>query len=414
MKHSNLILALAALLPLGAMAQTKDVTFKFYGQVRADLFYNSRDNSETVDGLFYMYPLDESLDPNGNDLNDDANSNLYTLYSRLGVDVTGPMLGKAKTSAKIEADFRGSGSTYSVVRLRHAYFQLTWPKHSLLVGQTWHALYGDVTTQILNLNSGAPYQPFSRAPQIKYRFTDRHFMLTAVLLWQSQYLSVGPSSTTAGSTSTSKSQDYIKNSNLPEFYFGLDYKDASFQAGAGVHVSSIVPRTESVVDDVTYAVEERITGVSGEAHFKYSANKWYVAGKTILNTNLTQCSTVGGYGIKSIDSVTGEQEYSPMRISHSWLNIVYGKTWKPAIFLGYLKNLGCTDEVSGVLATGGSLDQLATVSAELTYNVPHWKFGAEYMFCNAWYGDEFDAKHKATSSHSVSNHRLVLTAMFTF
>ena len=411
--HSSLLLL--AFMPCSAMAQKKDFTYKFYGQVRTDLFYNTRDNSETVDGLFYMFPLDESLDPNGNDLNDDDNSNLYTLYSRVGIDVTGPMLGKAKTSAKIEADFRGSGSTLSVVRLRHAYFQLDWTRHALLVGQTWHPLYGDVSPQILNLNSGAPYQPFSRAPQIRYRYHNKKFMLTAALVWQSQYTSVGPSSTTAGSTSTTKSQDYIKNSSIPEVYFGLDYKDPAFQAGAGIHVSSIVPRTESVVDDVTYAVDERVTGVSGEAHFKYSANDWLVAGKTVLSTNLSQTSTVGGYGIKSIDSVTGEQEYSPLRISHSWLNIAYGSKWRPALFFGYLKNLGATDDVSyGVLATGGSLDQLATASAELTYNVPNWKFGVEYMFCNAWYGDEFNSKHKATSSHSISNHRIVLTAMFVF
>ena len=83
-------------------AQKKGFDYKFYGQVRTDLFYNTRSNSETVDGLFYMYPLDENLDPNGHDLNGVGNGNFYTLYTRLGVDVTGPMLGKAKTSAKVE------------------------------------------------------------------------------------------------------------------------------------------------------------------------------------------------------------------------------------------------------------------------------------------------------------------------
>ena len=46
-----------------------EVGYKFYGQVRADLFYNSRSNSETVDGLFYMYPKDKELDADGKDLN---------------------------------------------------------------------------------------------------------------------------------------------------------------------------------------------------------------------------------------------------------------------------------------------------------------------------------------------------------
>ena len=89
---------------------------KIYGQVRADLFYNTRANVESVDGLFYSYPMDIKPDAEGNDLNDQDNSNFYLLYSRLGLDVNGPKLGSAKTSAKIEFDFRGSGTTLSLIR----------------------------------------------------------------------------------------------------------------------------------------------------------------------------------------------------------------------------------------------------------------------------------------------------------
>lgn len=396
-------------------AQKKEFDYKFYGQVRTDLFYNTRSNSETVDGLFYMYPLDENLDPNGHDLNGVGNGNFYTLYTRLGVDVTGPMLGKAKTSAKVEVDFRGSGTTYSLFRIRHVYFNLDWGKSALLVGQTWHPLYGDVAPEILNLNMGAPYQPFSRAPQIRYRFTSNNFMLTAAAIWQSQYLSVGPKTNKPGETSTRKSQEFMKKSCVPEFYLGVDYKRPGLIAGAGLHVSSITPRTQSETEDAVYFVNERVTGISGEAHVKYTKENWLVSAKTVLETNLTQTSTVGGYGITSIDEVTGKQQYSPLRTSSTWVNVAYGKKWRPALFFGYLKNLGATEEVPyGTLGTGTTLDQLFTGTAELTYNIPHWKFGAEYSLCNAWYGDEFDAKAKAINSHSILNHRIVLVALFQF
>ena len=108
----------------GSFAQMQDFKFKFYGQIRTDFYYNSRANEETVDGLFYMYPKDKVRDPEGNDLNSTPNSNFYTLYSRLGVDVAGPKLGTAKTSAKVEVDFRGTGTSYSVIRLRHAYLAI--------------------------------------------------------------------------------------------------------------------------------------------------------------------------------------------------------------------------------------------------------------------------------------------------
>ena len=72
----------------GVMAQKEGFGYKFYGQVRTDLFYNSRSNSETVDGLFYMYPKDVAPDADGKDLNAKPDGNFYTLYTRLGVDVT--------------------------------------------------------------------------------------------------------------------------------------------------------------------------------------------------------------------------------------------------------------------------------------------------------------------------------------
>lgn len=414
MTKKYLLLAALVGMSAGAMAQKKGFSYKFYGQVRADLFYNTRTNSETVDGLFYMYPLDKLPDADGNDLNDQGNGNLYALYSRVGVDVAGPMLGKARTSAKVEVDFRGSGTSYSLFRLRHAYFNLDWGTSALLVGQTWHPLYGDVTPEILNLNMGAPFQPFSRAPQVRYRFTRKHFQLTASAIWQSQYLSVGPASDKAGETSTSKSQNFIKNSCVPEFYVGMDYRRPELIAGAGVHVSSIRPRTKSVVGSDTYKVDERVTGVSAEAHLKYTHERFLLSAKSVLGTNLTQTSTVGGYGITSVDPRTGEQTYTPLRTSATWLNVAYGKTWRPALFFGYLKNLGASTEVSDVLGTGTNLDQLLNATAELTYNRGNWKLGAEYSLCNAWYGDEFSAKAKALSSHTVMNHRVVMTAIYQF
>ena len=304
------MLAALAGVAAGAMAQKKGFDYKFYGQVRTDVFYNSRSNSETVDGLFYMYPKDVNPDADGNDLNGKANNGFYVLYTRLGVDVKGPMLGKIKTSAKVEADFRGSGTSYSTVRIRHAYFNLAWNESALLVGQTWHPLYGDVAPDILNLNMGAPYQPFSRAPQIRYKFSTPHFGLTAAAIGQSQYLSVGPS------TGTTKSQSFLKNSLVPEFYVGLDYKATGLIAGVGAHLTSMTPRTQSVYNDKTYEVNERVTSVSAEAHIKYTHGLWLVAAKSVLGSNLTQTSTVGGYGITSTDSRTGEQEYTPLRVSH--------------------------------------------------------------------------------------------------
>lgn len=413
MKKSLVLLAFVAL-PGLMMAQKKGFDYKFYGQVRTDLFYNSRANSETVDGLFYMYPKNISPDSDGKDLNSFANGGFYTLYSRLGVEIDGPkLMGKIKTSAKLEVDFRGSGTSFSMLRMRHVYFNLDWGKSALLVGQTWHPLYGDVAPDILNLNMGAPFQPFSRAPQLRYRFTTQGFVLTASAIWQSQYLSVGPANNTPGTTATAKSQNFIKNSCVPEFYFGADYRTLGMILGAGVHVSSMTPRTQSETGNGVYKVNERITGVSGEAHVKYVKDKFSFSAKTLLSTNLTMTSTVGGYGVTYVDTRTGEQEYAPLRVSHSWVNMVYGSRLRFGVFAGYLKNLGAREEVSSLIGTGTNLDQLSSASAELTYNIPNWKFGMEYSWTGAWYGKN-DSKGKVFDTNLVKNNRIVFTAMFQF
>lgn len=399
-----ILLLLCLITVSGSFAQMKDFNFKFYGQIRTDLYYNSRANQETVDGLFYMYPKDKVRDEDGNDLNSTPNSNFYTLYSRLGVDVAGPKLGTAKTSAKIEADFRGTGNSFSVVRLRHAYLNLDWNKSALLLGQTWHPLYGEVAPQILNLSMGAPFQPFSRAPQIRYRYKNKNFQLTGAAVWQSQYLSQGP----AG-----KSQEYIKKSCVPEIYIGADYKKGGLLAGAGIEMLSLKPRTESAEG---YKVDERITTLSYEAHVKYTNKNWFIGAKSVLGSNLTQASGLGGFGIKSINERTGEQKYTPIRFSSSWLNAVYGQKWKPGIFVGYAKNLGTSDalESEKLYGTGTNLDQLVTAGAELTYNVPHWKFGLEYTLSSAWYGSLNKSNGKIKDTHAVCNNRIVAVAMFMF
>ena len=426
---------MAALVAVSGMAQIKlgkDVSLKIYGHVRTDIYYNSRDNVQSVDGLFYSYPKDEVLDHNGNDINGGDNSNMYTVYSRMGFDFAGPMIGKAKTSAKIEFDFRGNGNdNLSALRLRHAYFNFDWGKNKLLVGQTSHPFFGEVSPQILNLNTGSPFQPFGRAPQIRYRHNSGALQLQAAAVWQSQFKSHGPTADDGTGNGNARNQYPHKNSNIPELALGIDYKANGWIVGVGIDMLSIVPRTKATVPDVlvnetngyempktTYKVDERLTTVSYEAHVKYQKDKLFFAAKSTLGSNFTHTSMLGGYAVKSQNATTGEREYTPFRNSSNWINIIYGKKWKPGIFIGYIKNLGTADDMEmgdnkAIYGTGTNIDQLLSGTFELTYNVPHWKIGAEYNYTSAWYGKtQKDGKVKDT--HAVGNNRLVLSATYSF
>ena len=422
---------MAALVAVSGMAQIKlgkDVNLKIYGHVRTDIFYNSRANTESVDGLFYSFPKDEVFDANGNDINGSDNSNMYTVYSRMGFDFAGPMIGKAKTSAKIEFDFRGNGNdNLSALRLRHAYFNFDWGKNKVLIGQTSHPFFGEVSPQILNLNTGSPFQPFGRAPQIRYRHNSGALQLQAAAVWQSQFKSHGPTADDGTGKGNARNQYPHKNSNIPELALGIDYKANGWIVGAGIDMLSIAPRTKAIGGDgSTFKVDERLTTVSYEAHVKYQKDLWMIAAKSTLGSNFTHTSMLGGYAVKSKDNRTGEREYTPFRNSSNWINIVYGKKWKPGIFFGYIKNLGTVDDMElgkdkQIYGTGTEIDQLLSGTFELTYNIPHWKIGVEYNYTSAWYGakDEngkyiYGKDGKVKDTHAVGNNRLVLSATYSF
>lgn len=392
-------------------AQRQDFSYKFYGQVRADLFYNSRANEETVDGLFYMFPKDKAEDGNGEDLNATANGNMYMLYSRFGVDVKGPKIGNAASTVKVEADFRGAGSNFALLRIRHAYANLDWGKSDVTIGQTWHPLFGDVSPQVLNLSTGAPFQPFGRSPLLMYKYEDKGWKVKFSTIWQLQFLSTGPNG---------KAEEYIKNSCIPELFAGVDYKANGWQAGVGIDFLSLTPRTQSVVtaDDGTlkrYKVNERVNAFTYEAHAGYTSADWFVAAKTVLGSNQVHNSMIGGYAVTNVDATTGKAEYTPFRNSSSWVNVVYGKKWKPGIFVGYMKNLGTSKELNGAMyGTGLNLDQLLTVQAQLTYNLPHWKIGFEYSPSTAWYGSIDTKNGKVKDTSSITNHRILGIMVYTF
>ena len=380
----------------------------FYGFVRNEFYYNSRQNEQSIDGVFHVAPKPVEPDAEtGADKNAAPDAELTSVCTRLGLDAVGPRMLGAATSAKVEADFAGTGSTYFLLRLRQAYARFTWAKSDLLIGQTWHPLYGDVAPQVMNLSTGAPFQPFSRAPMVRYRFSAKGVSLTAALVWQSQYLSAGPGG---------KSRDYLKHSCVPEAYAGVDYRRGRWLAGAGVEVLSLVPRTQSEVEGRAYKVDERVTSVSCEAHVRYAGGLWMAAAKTLIASNLTQASMLGGYGVTAIDTRTGQREYAPLRHSSTWANVVYGRRWRPGLFAGYVKNLGTGKPLaSGELyGTGTDVGQLAAGGVELTYNLPHWKVGAEYMYSAAWYGALDLGNGRVAASRSVGNHRGVLSVLYLF
>lgn len=402
------LLCLIALLPLmSAFSQKKDFTYNFYGFVRGDLFYNTRANVAPVDGNFYLYPLDKVYDANGKDINATPNGSFYSFTTRLGLDITGPMVGTAQTTAKIETDFGGYGPSTTMLRIRQAYVALKWEKTEVLIGQTWHPLTGPLP-DVLSLSTGAPFNPFNRSPMFRLSYQANKVKFSLATVWQLQYLSQGP---------VGGSEDYIKNSGIPEMTIGFDYiPSKGWLLGAGGGMLSLKPRTVSVVGDQRFKVNERMTALSAEVHLKYAAPNYSVTAKTMYASVLDHTAMLGGYGISGVDPTTGKQDYTPFHHSSSWINATVGQKWKGSFLGGYIKNLGTNQALVNpqLYGKGLDIDQLFMVNPGFSYNLPHWKLGVEYSLATAYYGTLDMESGKVKDTHAVTNHRIVGLMVYYF
>ena len=407
---------LKKLLPLifitfSTLAIAQETTkLKIYGFVSNDFFYNSRQNVEMVDGVIQLFPKPIELNTAGVDKNAVAQAEMISVDTRLGIDLTGaPILG-AKSSGKIEADFAGFGTSYYVFRIRQAFMKLNWEKTELLVGQTWHPLFGSVVPTTFSANAGGPFQPFNRSPQVRIKETlSKTLSLTAAALYEMQYASQGP----AGTSNT-----YMKNAIAPDLFVGLENKTKHWTLGVGADLKTIKPEP---LNDAT------ISSLSASAYAQYVNGKLQLKGKTTYGGNLSDQLMIGGYGVSKYasDSAT-VLSYTNLKSMNTWVNIVYGTKLQVGLLLGAANNLGSSDNFDlrkgkKLTAYGYSfydasqqvLDRLYRIAPQVSYNLSNFKFGLEYDYTTASYG-AMQRDGSAKNTYSVSNNRILASVMYIF
>lgn len=421
MKHLHKLIAvsLLAACALNLFAQEKEnkLDFKFYGFVRADYYYDSRQSVTSNDGLLFYYPKDESLDYHEEDLNAVPNGSLYSFITRPGVEISGLNVFGADLKGVIEADFAGFSDSRTMLRIRLAYLKMNWEKAKLLVGQDWHPLFDPVRPQQLSVTTGVPFQPFNRSPQLKFDYLVDKVTFTGAAVWQLQHNSTGPEG---------KSTAYLKNAVVPELTFMIGYKNPYLQLGAGIDYLMLKPRTQGTIypEDSQYSqkvkVNERLGSLSYMAYAKYTYDLFSVSAKTGLMENPVHLNMLGGYGIKSVNQETGVQKYTPFRHSATWLNLSYGKKYLSNLLLGYTKNLGSKEalvENSAMYGEGLSIQELYRACVSFSYNIPHFRLGMEYEYTLAKYGNSGTMSWEDglyASTHGVDNHRIVATISYIF
>lgn len=412
MKRLFLLTALACI-TLSGFSQIKVedlVNIKLYGFVRNYACYDNRESYTSNSEQFYYMPMDWNKDIYGDDINEKSNMMLLSITTRLGLNISGPEFLGAQTSAKIEADFAGFGTSNTVFRIRQAYTKMAWEKHDVLVGHAWHPMMGDMMPDVFTLETGAPFTPFSRSPQLRYNYHIKDVTLTATALYQYQYTSPGPDGSKF---------DYARDAVVPEIYLQAMYKGKKFQAGAGVDILTLKPRSQAITDEGPVKVSESIVSVSPTLFASYKSGNFGIKGRLTYAENAGHLSMISGYGVSKIKA-NGEQEYSPLRSIAGWMNITYKQNLKKGhltycLFAGYTKNLGSHDELlAGPYIRGQkNAGYIWRIAPSVLYTHNAMQIGIEYNPTTVGYGTA-DNKYKVEDMHRVTNHRICAMLKYNF
>lgn len=419
MKKTLFMAALMAMFIGGAKAQEKP-SVKLYGFIRNYACFDTRESMTSNSEQFYYMPKDEKLDANGEDINEQPNMMLLSITTRLGLNITGLEFLGAKTSAKIESDFAGFGTSNTVLRIRQAYAKMEWEKNSILAGQAWHPMMGDMMPDVFSLETGAPFTPFSRTPQVRYDYKNKGFTLTATALYQYQYTSYGPDGA---------SFNYARNAIVPELYFQAMYKNGGFMIGAGVDLLTLKPRQSYTMESTdengatvtaTYKCkEDPVVSISPTIFASYKKGNWGVKGRFTYAQNAAHLSMISGYGVTAVNE-NGEQEYGSINSAGGWVDVTYKKTLKKGFltfccFAGYTKNLGCKDEFTGPIYMRGekNMDNMWRVAPSVLYTHNAMQIGIEYNPTTVAYGTP-DSQYKMSDTHNVTNHRICAMLKYNF
>lgn len=403
MKSFSLIIILL-LVTFTLKAQENNFGISFGGFVKTDFMMDSRQNVTVREGHFLLYPENILLDTNGDDINDKGNFNILSIQSRLTGKITAPDAFGAKISGVLEGAFFGhSNPDINGFRLRHAFVKLDWGKHILLIGQYWHPMFiTDVFPDVISFNTGVPFQPFSRNPQLRYIYKPSEFSISFTASSQRDFQSNGPE----GAVST-----YLRNAALPMLNINAQYTTPDFVLGAGADYKSLLPVTKTALN---YKSDETINGFSFLAYGKFKKDLFTVKAEAMVGENNFDVLMLGGYAVESTNPQTGIQTFTNIKIFSAWTEFSYGSDIQAGLFAGYTKNNGSDNIITGsYYSRGSNIDKVFRLSPRIVVTEGKVKFAAELEYTAAAYGTP-DVYGKVINTETVSNVRLLLSSFLSF
>jgi len=404
------VLFFIGLIPLSAQnavttPNANKPTLTWCGFVKAEGMFDTRQIVEAREGYLLFYPRKIVLDKDGNDINAHASFNQYAMTARITLKVAGPEVLGAKASALIEGDFTGASNLeLNSFRLRHAYVKLQWNHASLLAGQYWQAInIPEMIPYVLSLNTGAPFHPFSRQPQIRFDANRGKLNAMVALSAQRDYQNLGP----IGNSTT-----YLRNSVIPNLSGQVQYNSEKVFAGVGMDFKRLTPR---IVTDSLYATSSSVNCISYTGFVMVKTKPLIVKMQWIYGQGQNDNLLMGGYGVKHIELSTNQQEYTPLNYLSGWINLqTTGNRWQGSLFTGYTRGFGSSDAITGaVYARDADIAYVYRFSPMLSYINGKLLLATEVEITTAAYGQP-DSHYKVYDAKPVTNARISFSIGYFF
>lgn len=411
MKHFIILVLLLTGLNVYPQDQPVNYGIRFSGFVKNDIFFDTRQSSAANgirEGHFFLYPDNVLEDNMGNDINDAASFHMLSIQSRIRGDITAPDAFGAKTSGAIEAEFFGtSDADINGFRLRHAYVKLDWAKVSLLAGQYWHPLFpSESFPGTVSFNTGAPFVPFSRNPQVKVTLKAGSSSFAFTAYSQRDFASSGPDGA---------SNKYLRNSGLPGMNLNLKIPAGKFlTAWAGADYKILKPQLRTTTN---WETNEKVGSFVLYGNLKIKTTPVTATFMGIYAQNSSDLMMIGGYCVSEITDVVRQyREYTPLNTTSYWVDLTTnGSKVSTGIFAGYSKNLGAGEDIvtNSVYGRGNNIDHLFRVSPRITFTSEKLSIAAEIEHTAAAYGT-IGQQGLAENSETVANTRILLSTIFRF
>ena len=387
---SVMLIAFIALINI-SYSQSDEAEKKFginwSGFVKTDFMYDSRQTVNAREGHFNILPAAANF-VGGEDLNEQTNFNILSIQTRLKASISGPDFFGMKTSGAIEAAFFGNsdGST-GELRLRHAFVQLSNDKVDILMGQYWHPMFVTaVFPGVYSFNTGVPFQPFSRNPQLRVT-TKGDVKFIGVLFTERDFKTRGAS---------------VSQSGMPQFHAQLQFGNASSTLGGlGFNLKSSRPALG----------EDNLTSTAFIGYFRTKLGKTTWKAEATYGQNMTDLLQIGGFGIN------GGGDYENNETLSMWTEFSadFSETMEWGLFGGYSENGGFGEPITYVNGFLGTVANAFRVSPRIGWKSGNLKIGVEGEFTNAQYGSiDTNGDISSTGIDSVNNFRLLTTAIYKF